>query len=279
MQSPVFIVGFPRSGTTLLQLLICYHKEFFTVPETHYFSYVLEGIQGWEKKILSEKDIEIVISRLGEKPGIILHYDFFEDIEKFFKGMTVGELLERIIIYIGKLHFKEGTRWVEKTPRHALFIPQIISFFPDCKILNILREPKDTLSSPIGVRNFNSKEAKFEFYLKKAEEWVLYVSTALEFERRYNNMKSIKYEELILNPNKTMKTISDFLKFELDPNCFHEFAINYKKSIVSWEDRHKGLCKTNRIIDRRGIWKKRLTEEDTGIIESKCGKLMQELGY
>ena len=53
-QNPIFIVGFPRSGTTLLQSLLCTQKGVVSFPETHFFDIIAKTIKTTSNDVIEK---------------------------------------------------------------------------------------------------------------------------------------------------------------------------------------------------------------------------------
>ena len=69
---PVFIVGHPRSGTTLMQQILSVHKEIWSVPETFWFSHILPPQGEWDIRQIGPDMLNGIIERLREKSMINL---------------------------------------------------------------------------------------------------------------------------------------------------------------------------------------------------------------
>ena len=122
----VFIVGCPRSGTTLLQSMLAAHPYIMSLPETHFFfklfygNYRLQnfGITIWSKKIIENFE---QIGSVEKKPI---------GIKKYFVGhltKTFFEILDSKVKENGKKIL------VEKTPIHLRYIPWIEKYLVNSK--------------------------------------------------------------------------------------------------------------------------------------------------
>ena len=72
-KKPVFIVGMPRSGTTLIQGILCNTGEYFPMPETHFF---VRAAYGLPDENLSKKDLKRIRHKLLNKSRIKLDRKF-----------------------------------------------------------------------------------------------------------------------------------------------------------------------------------------------------------
>ena len=277
---PVFVVGFPRSGTTLVQLLITAHHGFLSAPETHFFSYSMQPIRRGTDKMISIADLDIIFKRLEEKTEINFEKYIHKIKQKEINGIALDILLNDIMNILTKNDSQNLQRWVEKTPRHALHISEIINLFPLVKIINVIRDPRDVVSSLIKKKKFSSKKKKKMYYIKRSWEWHREVSHTLEISKNFqNSVLTVRYEDIINRPYITMNKIMTFLGEAFDENCLTSFSANYDKVITPWEKNHKKLCSENKIIDRRKIWKTRIDLFYAKLIEIICRPLMIELRY
>ena len=68
-QNPIFIVGFPRSGTTLLQNLLSQQKNLYSFQETHFFCNVIDKINYNENKSIKLESLEEIFRKISSKAG------------------------------------------------------------------------------------------------------------------------------------------------------------------------------------------------------------------
>ena len=136
-KEPVFIVGMPRSGTTLIQGILCNTGKYFPMPETHFF---VRDTYGLPKENLSKKDRKRIHHKLLKKSRIKLDRELPEYLT------TQKDIFEHVIDQFNP----EGTcTFLEKTPRHVFFYSKILEYYPDAKFICMIREPKNVVSSQL----------------------------------------------------------------------------------------------------------------------------------
>ena len=124
-QDPVFIVGYPRSGTTLLLRLLVTQPGIFSFPETHYFCVIEKRIQFDEKGNILPACLDIVFEKIYEK----MEFRFTgEEIKTFYQLAEEKKLSSKSLFecVVSRFLFQQqvGTdgstsfRWIEKTPTH-----------------------------------------------------------------------------------------------------------------------------------------------------------------
>ena len=186
----VFVVGSPRSGTTLLQRLLSVHSQFFSIEEeVALFSYQNIFDPARNHFGLARSDIDTLF---GQSIDIV---DFF--------SKAVNLLSKR----------NSGKRFVEKTPQHIFYLPFIFKHFPNAKVIHIVRDGRDCYcSSRKHLHVPQNKSARsFAMYWKKC------VSSAIYFEDRVN-MFTTKYEDLVRSPQASLQKTMDFLGFQYEEN-------------------------------------------------------------
>lgn len=130
MQSPVFIVGFPRSGTTLLEQMLDAHPAFQSMDENPFFNRLAEdlGVHG----IRVPNDL----ARLGQRDCDELRRRYLE---------MVCTAIQR----------RWDTRLVDKNPMNMLWLPLIHRLFPRAKYILAVRHPCDVVLS-CYMQNFKA---------------------------------------------------------------------------------------------------------------------------
>jgi len=280
---PVFVVGHPRSGTTFLQLLISAHSNFSSGPETHLFQYILNPpVSDWKCSKLNLNDLDIIFKRFAGKPSILFNDEFKKYLkEKALNGETSPAFfLHNIMSYFAKINGDtEAKRWVEKTPKHLLYVPEILSMFPKAKVIILIRDPRGVVSSPKKFNSYKDKLLRQEFIIRKIARWNRFVELGTKFQNCHNNIKSIYYEDIIKNPDETLKEIMNFIDEKNEINQLKTFSQDYEKVVKEFENKHKYLCETGEIIDRRDIWKKRMSENEIKLVEVLCERLIEKHNY
>ena len=147
---PIFIVGTPRSGTTLLASMLSAHSRMACGPETHFFSKLTPQI---EREIIKPKnwpDAAINYIASLEVNGEKVHRLFnisLNEIKQFLDECqpSISSALESLTHQFATKNMKK--RWIEKTPMHLMYLASILSFFPNAKLIRIVRDPRDVALS------------------------------------------------------------------------------------------------------------------------------------
>ena len=207
---PVFIVGHPRSGTSLLAAILDRHSQVAIPPETSYFFQKAprHERQKW-RKILGRKDH---LDMWRSLPGYLKEISGSEkEVLARFRSMPpdAGHLLAAII---GSYAASKGkSRWGEKSPWHLRHVDTIFRYFPRASVIWIVRDGRGCVESC----------AKAEF-LRRSRLWYAmtwnYASRlSRRFKRKYSDrLLLVRYEEIVAEPEVAVKKIDQFLGLEFE---------------------------------------------------------------
>ena len=195
------IIGSPRSGTSYLQRLLSCHPKIRTGQESDIFDeYIGPLLRSW-KRHLRLKD-----NRGGTGLGGYLREEQFLEILKQF----LFRLLEPVV---GPL--KDEEIFVEKTPSHALFIPEIIGLLAGVRFIHVVRDPRDVVASMLAASNSWGKHWAPKNAREAALMWGQHVKAVLSAKPSIppDQFFEIKYESLVAQPLQVLQNLKTFLHF------------------------------------------------------------------
>jgi hypothetical protein len=203
-----FVVGHPRSGTSLLRALLDGHPELLVLPfETHLFDWARSGDP--VAKLLDRTRLWPTLHR--HRPAI--SRDEVEDVLKRAfseSGDPRTRLLALVEGWRELMGARDDTRWVEKTPRHLYETSTLLRWFPDeARILVMRRDPRDVIASAL-----KQKPSRTIFQMALTGRLAHQVVTEHEQDPR---VSVVTYEDLVRNPIRTMQTVCKFLDVPYDP--------------------------------------------------------------
>jgi hypothetical protein len=192
---PIFIVGMPRSGTTLVEKILASHTDVFGAGELDYF-YSL-GVNHF----------------LGESN----HFQF-RPLDSYSSGTfeTVGKAyLERI-----NLLNDQARRITDKLPFNFMMIGLIGIALPNAKIIHCVRDARDT-SLSIYKQNFATENYRFAYDLKTVGQFHnLYRKVMKHWHRVMPGaIYNIEYEELTKNPEPEIRNLLSACDLEWQESC------------------------------------------------------------
>jgi tetratricopeptide (TPR) repeat protein len=194
---PVFIVGMPRSGSTLVEQIVACHPDVHGAGELPYLT-------------------EVISTARARHNGN----------DAFMAHPPPGELDELAQQYLAKLTpLAPGSRYIsDKMPHNFLLLGHIDRLFPQAHVIHCVRNPLDTCLS-IYFQNFNANHP----YAADPELLGDYYTQYIDLMRHWKQVLNIpildvQYEELVRNQKQTSRMIVDFLQLEWNDKClaFHE---------------------------------------------------------
>ena len=236
-QDPVFIIGYPRSGTTLVQSLLATQSGLAALHETHFFNILAREIRTSKGKIDTDC-LDHVILNIRER--IRLSVNAEKHIRKIVSknGISSKMLFEIIIIdnLLAQVDFDKikQLRWIEKTPDHALFIDDIYAFYPDAKFVFVLRNPEKAIIS--RKRHFKwSKEDEWPIE-KHIDRWLDSIHAIETFNEKHpESVLFVRLEDVVRDYSKKIKQICDFLGAPFEKEKLNNYKNISKLTTYPWE--------------------------------------------
>jgi hypothetical protein len=270
---PFFIVGSPRSGTTLLRFLLCSHPRIFIPDETGFIPFLLKSRAIDEK--LTLRRFEGLIERMGR-----LNYQWkgiVNDSATLYRSLpspTLGSLLDAVFRKTAKDH--NASRWGDKTPLYVRYIPLLKTLFPRARFIHMIRDGRDATISAQDKWGISEKPYMDNFYLLK--NWVDNVSIGRQAGSVLgaDDYLEVRYEELVANVETSVKAVCDFLGEAYSPEMLDQTRV--AKELGPGPDDHWEAMEriTSKSVER---WRKEMSEFDLKLANRIAGGLLRELGY
>lgn len=275
-ERPIFIVGAPRSGTTLLQYMLRSHPR-ISLPtgESHFFIplYRNSGSYGDLSKL---ENLRQVLKAMHHQNAEFLDTDLHGlkfDIERLAIELHSEERSSMQSIIAGlyeKNAVLEGkARWGDKTPYYVLHIPKLLEWFPGAQIIHLIRDGRDVALSLFGRKH---DFGVYNIYIA-AKYWQQYVETGHKYGSHLSSATylEIHYEDILLKQKDTMQNICQFLGEE-----FSVELLNFKKA--------RGAGKTPLLqmpvqSGNAEKWRKYLSKWQIRIFENAAGNTLEQFGY
>ena len=289
----IFVVGYSRSGTTLMGTILGLNSRVFTFEELHFF----EQLWSLEErdKILNRQQAEALAARLFaiQKKGIFEAenpQNFAQDAEKVVaeisqENITGSDVFETFLQHKTKQEGKIIP--CEQTPRNVLYLEEIIELYPHSLIINMIRDPRDVLLSQKYKWKVRFLGATNHPYTEVARSWANYhpmvisqlwnasVNAGAKF-ANHPQVKTIKFEDLITQPEKIVSEVCDFVGIEYTPEMLN---VSQSQGGVS---SHKKLTQEKKGIDPKatGKWQGGgLSNTEILLCEQITQENMEKYGY
>lgn len=282
-QIPLFyIIGRPRSGTTLLQLFFDAHPN-VQMPSECMFIYQLFFSYGkvdtWNDEI-----IEAFIRDLGKT------YLFTE------KKFNVVNIRQELIASRESLNYVHACKIVirnfnsvypkkdilmlgDKNPYYSEIFPRVFQFVPDAKYVQIIRDPRDTHISLFNAR-FISPSIGYNTIM-----WRISIKSIARYSKKYpGRFHTIRYEDLVGNPGPCLRGICEFLGIPYSDDMLNylehkdDFTEVIFISDTYLQRYHTSILEPVNTI-KIGQWRKRLSKRKARTAERIAGKYLDIYGY
>lgn len=281
---PIFIIGNPRSGTTLFRLMLSAHPNIYIAQECGFLEYFYNKYKDFhgEKKLIDNYIKDVLNSRKIE------FWNLDETgLKSFVYDRTPNnykELAASIYEYYGEKFYPDKNRWGDKNNYYLHHIEKIYDIYPEVKFLHIVRDGRDVVRSYLDLSK-TKDNSKYSPDLPKtiqsaSKDWVNNLNDISNSFKKINsdNIFEFRYEDLVMFPQKKLGEICDFLN---EP--FSDNMINYNQSNVDKEPEefdgwkktlNKGLVKT-----RINKWKKELSNKEIKTVEKIASDILIKYNY
>jgi len=225
----IFILGMPRSGTTMVEQIIANHKNVYGAGELRDLTQIIK-----ENFLVNDK------IKFPEKLNI-------KD-QNFFNNMGT-KYLENLDRYVTNKNYI-----TDKAPLNFKWIGLIKLILPKSKIIHCTRDPKDICLSLF--KNFFEGELNFSYSLEEAGKYYKLYQNLIEFWKQLlpDFIYDISYEKLVENQEPESRKLLNFCNLDWDKNCLTFYKNKrgivtasfaqarkpiYKNSVKSWQ-KYKG---------------------------------------
>jgi Sulfotransferase family len=271
---PIIVVGCPRSGTTMLQLMLHAHRDIAIPPETRF---VLTAYR--ERR--SFGDFRDPARRRAFARWIVDRPESrFKDL-----GLPAEDIVERItagpptmgsalaIIFQQYAARFGKSRWGDKRPSYIQNLHVILRLFPDAQIINIVRDGRDCVAS-LKEMSWH----RLDIYGTIAV-WARAVDEARRAARRLDADQwfELRYEDLVADPQPWLTKMCEFLDVPYDAamTAPQELADVAVPKFKTWHKRTHAPVSTERVQS----WRQRLTAEELALCEAALGSRLESYGY
>lgn len=287
----IFVTGASRSGTTLMSFVLDNHRSVFGLKELHFFGQVWDPRS--PARFTHAQALEAVASILAHQQDGVLSWKVTDAHRREAAAIVAdcGEnftdpavLFAAAVIRLANAAGK--TIPCEQTPRNIFYGESLLKAFPTAHIVHMVRDPRAVMASQkkrwqrrrlaatgASVPRYQTLRVWVNYHPYTAAKLWCGAADAAEKLSSHPRVTLVRFEDLVQQPESTVRMLCDRLKLDYDPRMLEVEHINSSHQ-SSVGGARKGLH-----ADAVGRWKDVLDETEIAIAERYCGAHMKRFGY
>jgi Sulfotransferase family len=254
----IFIVGVNRSGTTLMRRVLNSHSRVALAHENHYFGHWLPGLGARDRfRKLGDLHDDATIHRLVD----LVYSQRFQSGSRIREASGFWRWLERRVpredvearllasdrtergIFVALLRTfadRQGADiFGEKTPAHLLWVDTLLEWFPNGRVVHMLRDPRAVFVSEIKRRRERAVTIPYRWIVKApaaletfvllevAWAWARAVGRHRTLARRYpDRYRLVRFEDLVRSPEDTIRAVCAFVGLPFEPAMLEQEVVS-----------------------------------------------------
>jgi len=251
---PIFILGCPRSGTTLMALLL--RCSTYGVPaESHFIPKYYRRLGCYGDLSQRKAFLRLFRDILGERSVQQWHLDI--DPEAIFARLSVHSyraIIDQICLNRSQRH--GNLSWGDKTPDYLLHLEILYALFPRSRYIYIVRDGRDVALSLMGRAWGPNNMMSAADYWRRCNAR----SPVLEHLTQEGQLHFLQYETLLRDPLRTLGAVYEFLEQPQDPATLRALV----------QDIQGNNC------DK---WRRAMSPRQIAVFERVAGETLERFGY
>ena len=290
MKSPIFIIGNPRSGTTLLRLMLNSHSNIVVPPECGFAVWWYEKYKGWnqdssyDQQALKHFLQDLSTSRKMETWD--LDFGALREYLWAVKPSCYAELVSSIYVFFGRSRGKEFHRWGDKNNFYIQHVDTLDAIFPEASFIHIIRDGRDVACScrnlaKLSIRSKYSPNLPTDI-ADIAAEWTSNVKKAISSFESIGDERvcEVRYEDLVADSQTELIRICAFLQEPYDEQMLEYYKYNINEhqepiEFLQW----KGKTLEKPTTSEVGKFRHELSIQEIRSFQSIAGCLLERYGY
>jgi hypothetical protein len=275
--SPIFVVGAPRSGTTLFSRILDGHPHLGIADELIYFDIILTA-----RTVVPDLSTPARIEQLFELLPKMDHVPFWKGMEQVLAETKRRLLAEpdpsypKFYLFLMQVYagLRGASRFGEKTPWNVRHLDEIVRLFPKARIIHLVRDPRANVASRRKLPR-TSRDV-----VTAAVKWKLDVLAGRRFARGPNassaNYIELRYEDLVRDPEPAVRRICDFIGEPFHPGML---ALEREPDVMFKDQPWKEGVFRPVHTGSLQAWRKELSPAQARLVELICGPEMRHFRY
>lgn len=271
-RQPFFILGVQRSGTTMLRLMLNNHPR-LAVPHESKFILTFQPVLPKYGELTRRENVARLLDDIAEHPAVkagalIVSKDLIlqQPINSY------ADLVD--VIMRSKAEALGKARWGDKTPFYTPSIDILWHLFPQAKIVHLVRDGRDVLLSHQKVSWLSNSLPK----IAADWRWMATICHKVGSVRGPEWFLEVKYEDLVRQPEATLRRICAFLDEDFAPDMLeyhHTARQEVPSESLRWHQSSVESPNPSKLFQ----WKTQLSRADRVIFEQVAGDTLALFGY
>lgn len=297
----IFVVGVPRSGTTLMRMVLGKHSRIAIADENHFMGHFLPWVDAsWDFRRVGDLRSDDAVRRLVDR----IYSDAFQrgtwlrDVSQFWRWLVrhvprdelevrllAGERTQRGVFRELLRAYADRRRkpiFGEKTPAHFRHVDTLLEWYPTARIVHMVRDPRAVYLSELKRRTARPESFPYRtlvrvpalmraFVLAQvARTWADAIHRHRAFARRYpDRYRLVRFEDLVEAPETEVGALCEFLGVDFEP-------LMLRQKVVSRGDR---LGESGFDASAADRWREKVSSRDARWLERLLGRRIGEVGY
>ncbi|HET6380048.1 MAG TPA: sulfotransferase [candidate division Zixibacteria bacterium] len=253
----VFVVGVSRSGTTLVRNILNRHSLIAIGPENHYLGHLV-GFEGVRHRLRRFGDLRddanlrqavaylfhgMHTGRHWREPSRLWQW-LRRNVDEvdFLNRLHAGDRSERAIFaeVLRAYGERKGKPIIgEKTPAHLRYVDTLLEWFPDARVIHMMRDPRGIFVSDARRRRLEPGSVPFRVLrrvpplldlvvlLQTTLAWGESVARARAYLRRHRGRyRVIRFEDLVRDPERVVIELSEFVRVPFEPAMLEQSVVS-----------------------------------------------------
>lgn len=207
--TPLFIFSLPRSGSTLLQRLIASHPAVSTTSEPWLLLPLLHMLRpegtystyGHQKAVIALKDYAAALPGGDAELRAVIH--------------------DTVLDLYGRASRNSSSYFLDKTPRYHVISREIMELFPEGRFIFLWRNPLATVASMLER---TAPGGRWNLYLRRFDLYDGLEQLVATWREYGEQAAAIRFEDLIAQPEKTMRQVCDYLELPYRASLLEDFS-------------------------------------------------------
>jgi len=242
---PFFILGNPRSGTTLFRLMLNSHPSIVVPPESGFMQWWYNKYGNTTKLdfdniVFIEKLVKDILSSKKIEEWSLTTNDLI-DIIPDNRPKNYAEFCVLVYKLYGISKGKKDFIIGDKNNYYINHLDVLNKIYPQAKYIHLVRDGRDVASSYLNLNKIDSKSVykpNLPVDIEDiANEWKNNVDAIDSFIKQKSSLK-VKYESLITKPEETLRIVTDFLQIDYSHemlNYYNKDNFDEPNSTIDWK--------------------------------------------